>query len=140
MSKISFIVRGPGLQDLSDYVLYVNGNRVPLTVELLGQHLHFASGSLQYWYRASTRIPTTSELSLLVPGSDVYIDDISVDDIFIDNKIYDWSSFYHHQETTYQSKPTQYTNSHWTPGTYLNNPGQFYINIPLPLTPGHLYD
>jgi len=139
IAPISIMIRSEVLIDVHRLKMMINGDRFLFESIQHGTHYHLDSDrELQWWelYSSVILCHGQNELSFLCPifHESTEIQDIIIDSISISNAIYDRSSFYNHDQDTYQTRPDLGSN-HWKPGTKLDNSGQFYLNFSWPLSP-----
>jgi len=124
-----------------DLKVYCNSTQYPYTVEDHGVHFDIYRNLDMQFISIDTVFDCDTDqinhLSLVwtkKPKIDMEIDDIEIDFLFIDKvKLMKHSTFFHTETDQLLDPPTEFGSNYWTPGSWINNPGIFYLPFNLPI-------
>lgn len=124
-----------------DLKVYCNGMQYPYTIEQHDLHFDIYRNTEMHFISIDTVFDAPagemSELALVwtkKPVIDLEIDDIEIDYLFIDKvKMLDSSSFYNIETDELIDHPDEFGPGYWTPASWINNPGIFYMPFGLPI-------
>ena len=122
-----------------DCKIFCNGIQYPYAVSDQGEHFDIYRNVNLFFLAVNTVFDCNdrNELALLwnkKPEIDSEIDDIEIDYLYIDKpKLLSQGSFYHTQTSELLERPNEFGTNHWSPATWINNPGIFYLTFSLPI-------
>jgi len=121
--------------------VYCNDTQFPFMIADHGVHFDIYRNVDMYFYSIDSvfecPIDQLNQLALVwtkKPDIDMEIDDIELDYLYIDKvKMLTESSFYHQITDKLLDPPAEFGPNYWTPASWIDNPGIFYIPFSLPI-------